>query len=105
MPTEGFVQLHAVPGHRLRRTPEFFSLARVDHHSIEEKEMTHYVAPFAHHMGRDNATYASRMTSGFVARSIEPARCALFKKKPTEVLMDNSSERPDLANIAILGYN
>lgn len=26
-------------------------------------------------------------------------------RKPTEVLMDNSNDRPDVATIAILGYN
>ncbi|KAI3605370.1 hypothetical protein D8I24_2473 (plasmid) [Cupriavidus necator H850] len=42
--------------------------------------------------------------TGQLAHNRRPAFLSLPSKKPTEVLLD-ANERPDVATIAVLGYN
>ena len=42
---------------------------------------------------------------GHLANEKKTPFSPLAAKKPTETLMDNSNDRPDIATIAVLGYN
>lgn len=82
----------------MRNNPSFLLVAPL------LSKMTYLVTPFTKQMSNDTSKRLSKTVSGFVGRSYEPAKYALIKK-PTEVLKENSPERPDVAKVAILGYN
>jgi len=65
--------------------------------------ITSYVEPLFG-ISQEGSPQSTR-TSTNLAPSTFTVPLFVRKKKPTEVLMDSSSDRPDVGAIAVLGYN
>jgi len=57
------------------------------------------------HLSLPGASQQAAQTRPHWASQARPESRALGQRTPTEVLTDNSNDRPDVATIAVLGYN